>query len=1145
MIPTEFQNFKAPGTYLVTEDSSQTAVITPPSGARLLIGNSPKGPVGKPILFAQGDWAGFKATFGDISRAEERKGDFSKRSAFYMLQVSAIYYLNLRTFDDNLDKAGKVSLSTNTKYDNLPVEVVPYRSLFNRNQFWSIDSDAIVPLNNTQQLITIANSGTKPVSFFIRKSKASLTSLTFSEWYANQGKTMPDYVYGNDKVSDWYIDVVVFNNDFSDSAKNTSNTSYGYLFDSIGVRKTVVNELGDQLDGLQQLSNISASGYLTTFTGCLIPGFINESNQGQDIVQIINSAIDKVGLIAAYNTDILDAASIWEASTDNAGAPIYESNGQKKDIPVDIVGHGIVNIAEDGSFDSDLYISETVQVGSYVYVPTSDTIDQSVSTVIDLDVLEPVNSELTIITTAMLPGTETAVGSDYQYSIQNNNDSVIVAFESNKPQLGDKYVGRDGNLATVKSINYKGQKTYLKGFGTYALPVQPADTTDFDSGNDGFISSPVSGLLDILILSDGGYGDWSATVSSVTAPHTIVLNTDVTDRDALSSTVKIGNSYYTINTISTNTITVVEDFTGAEPALSAHVAFVSANATQNSTTLSFNSNGTIRIYNATTHAVTTVNVVNGTLLGFYTGGWQTYSLTDFNYTTHASFNKNSSGVFIYPIGHPLSGQPVVGSSTNSNKPIHNPRTGGTNYVYQKYADGTDAIPSYPTTGYNPGAEEYISVIIGDLSPSELAAIKSTSGYVQNVYFVQLDKSIALNASIGGVGSRLPYTSTGARDLYGSVLVLDDSTELIVYANDNVLFKVKTPEQVVSSYRPMSLISYKPRKEQFVDGTAKRQNAILDMLTNDLRSALKNRDLLSYEYIVDGFKTYIEPSIKSQLSTIAAERVTELAISSHAFMKDFQKSTNPYFRQTIDGQFDPKYIATGGNLSLPYTNTYSLPITGNTNIGFFGNVIINDGGDVFEFPGAALVSNNYAAKYNGGNVYDIVAGKDLGAITGQNVTDIEYYFKPSDITGGGGDLDVLYPWGYNALVRKSGIIQIYGNRTAQNNIETALSLIHVREIVKYLQLQMLQLLDEYVFKYNTAENRLEAKTRADGITGPIVASGALISATNICDTSNNTNEVISAKLFVLDTIIKANNGIEIAVHRTKIDSATNTATFQLL
>lgn len=1002
-IPSNLLRFRAPGVYLVTQDQSQLPAISAPTGARLLIGNSKQGPVGRPILIQ--DWTEFKSIFGDISRSEERKGDFSKRSAFYMLQVAPIYYLNLRAFDDDKDRAGRIDFSMSTEKDNGVAENVAYRSLFDRNQFWTINPEELIKPTNTDQLITFANVGTKKLTVIIRKSTTFNSTLTFEQWYANTGRTMPDYVYPNDRVSDWFIDVFVFANDFSDSAKNIANANYGFLFTEHGVRKTYVNEIGDTVDGLTALSRIAESGHIATFSGSLIPGFTDESNQSRDIVQTINASVDSVGVVAAYNMTLFDNAADWVGEVDEFDNPDYASNGQKKAIPVDLLGHNVCNIDVDGAFDLSTYEAAEIKTASYHIQTLAETVIQDVETVTDVDVLVPASSSATLhaIHNTLFPGVEVENSGDYTYSIADGNTTVFYAFEATKPNVGDKYVAKDGNLATVKSLNFVGVKTFLRGFGTYQLPIQPSGT--FDDGASGTFTYP---------------------------------------------------------------------------------------------------------------------------------------------NPHEPFPKNVDGLYIYPVGHPLAGEPIVGSIANDLKVVHNPSAANVaDYAFQTFEDGTLATITYPVAGYTPAAEEYITIAIDDLSGAELEAVKTDAGYKQNVYRVQLDKQLVLNDITTGAGSTDAYTSVGARSSK-SVLVLDDSTELIVYNNNNVSFRVKTLEQIATVYKTFALTSYRPRKEQFVDGTARRQNEILNMLTSDLRNALKNRELIDFEYLVDGFKSYVEPSIKLQLATIANERVTLLALSNMPFMSDFKKSTNPYFTRDIGGTFDPAYIAQGGNLQLPYTNTFSLPVTGNTNIAFFGpGVIVNDGSESFIFPAAALVSNAYARKYQGGNVYDIVAGSQNGRISGQGVAGVEYTFKPSDITGGGGDLDVLHPFGYNAIVNKATGLQIYGNRTAQNNIETALSQIHVREIVKYIQLQMLQLLEEYVFKYNTAANRLEAKTRADSITSPIVAAGALLAAVNICNEQNNTPEIIDRKLFLLDTIITANNGIEIAVHRTTINLASNTATFELL
>jgi len=234
--------------------------------------------------------------------------------------------------------------------------------------------------------------------------------------------------------------------------------------------------------------------------------------------------------------------------------------------------------------------------------------------------------------------------------------------------------------------------------------------------------------------------------------------------------------------------------------------------------------------------------------------------------------------------------------------------------------------------------------------------------------------------------------------------------------------------------------------------------------------------------------------------------------------------------------------------LPSTNRFSLPTTsrkGETFGYFFGpGLVVLDAGEEIIYPAAAVVSNNYAAKYRGGRDYDIVIGPGTGSISATGVTGVEYPFAQDNF--GDGELDKLEPWGYNAIVNKSATgLQIYGNRTAQNKIETALSLAHVREIIISIQLQMLDLLQPFVGRYNTAQNRLQMKTGADAITSPYVSAGAILSATNQADEKNNTTAIITASQAVLDTTLVFNRGMQIIVHRTKLDKINNSISFETL
>jgi len=355
----QLAKFRAPGTKILTTVQEQIPVIEAPSGARLLVINVRKGPVNKPI-FVQ-TWTEFKRYFGNISIAEERKGEFGRRSAYYMLQVTPIFVLNLRAFDDALDLAGTVELSTDSSVANASAATKAFSKLFNKQQFWNIDPKKLVESTNEDKMLMFGNVGTSNLSVFVRKSRNVRTSLTFDRWYKNLGRTMPAFVYPEDKVADWYVDVMIFDNSFT--ADSNSNAVYGYLFDSNGnVRNEVENELGLTVDALEQLAAIPESGYVATITGSLIPGFINETGDNNDVVSLINANVEQYGLIAKVNDDIFDDAEIWSKGNSIA------SNGYKQPIVVDFLGHGLLNTNSAGNFDETKYATySSVSNASYNY----------------------------------------------------------------------------------------------------------------------------------------------------------------------------------------------------------------------------------------------------------------------------------------------------------------------------------------------------------------------------------------------------------------------------------------------------------------------------------------------------------------------------------------------------------------------------------------------------------------------------------------------------------------------------------------------------------------------------------------------------------------------------------------------------------
>jgi len=248
------------------------------------------------------------------------------------------------------------------------------------------------------------------------------------------------------------------------------------------------------------------------------------------------------------------------------------------------------------------------------------------------------------------------------------------------------------------------------------------------------------------------------------------------------------------------------------------------------------------------------------------------------------------------------------------------------------------------------------------------------------------------------------------------------------------------------------------------------------------------------------------------------------------VKQFRKSVNPIFKPESTDSFEARYIATGGNLAKNPSNLFSLPgiADGANYSAFYGpNLNIRENGTNVSVPPAAHISNLFIDKYNLALPYSIVAGPRRGVVTGQGLVGVEYAFDRTD-------LDSIEPFGYNAILNKRGFgLVINANQTAQQTVKSALSQVHVRELLIYIQDGIEAILKNYRWEFNTAQNRLEIKTLADNFLTQILSDGGVYDYQNIMDTSNNTPEIIDSNIGILDTYIEPVRGMGILVHRTTI------------
>ena len=106
-------------------------------------------------------------------------------------------------------------------------------------------------------------------------------------------------------------------------------------------------------------------------------------------------------------------------------------------------------------------------------------------------------------------------------------------------------------------------------------------------------------------------------------------------------------------------------------------------------------------------------------------------------------------------------------------------------------------------------------------------------------------------------------------------------------------------------------------------------------------------------------------------------------------------------------------------------------------------------------------------------------------------------------------------------------------TAQTLYKSALSYIHVREVLIELERELSRMLLDFQWRYNTPDIRAEIKLRADVICETYVNKNGLYNYFNKMDEENNTTEIIDNQIGVLDTYVEPIKGMGIIVNNVTI------------
>ena len=301
-IPVQFQQFKSAGIYRVVYDRS-TVLGTEAELLRLVVGYSPKGPFNTPVYIKS--VSDFRAMFGGISKALEKRGCFFHRTCIHALEAGPILALNLKPF--TTEEVGCAAIS-NDGIDTRDPKLVT--EIYDTTRFWKLEPEK---LNDGESYFHIAatNSKETSTSIIVRKpadSKVAAYNISVADWYNAYNLVIPDFLVGSEdkKMKDFFTEVYVFKGQFTaDSIKAGALNTYFDTTDGVKVKKTIKNAFGKDIDALDALFNDNASGALAHYVGTLIPELVDPNSGYISIDVLMNEDSDITNLMASLDDSML------------------------------------------------------------------------------------------------------------------------------------------------------------------------------------------------------------------------------------------------------------------------------------------------------------------------------------------------------------------------------------------------------------------------------------------------------------------------------------------------------------------------------------------------------------------------------------------------------------------------------------------------------------------------------------------------------------------------------------------------------------------------------------------------------------------------------------------------------------------------
>ena len=1103
-VKLDLSQFKASGVYTLEFDASANVILTTQT-IRLVVGFSNKGPFNAPVYIP--DVTTAISVFGDIDKNLEAKGSFFQRSILTCLNAGPIFALNLLRLNNDddsplADKTPYFGYSVDTEQANGVLTEKLYASYYNKERFWYADTNyflATRSIIDQGRIFNLVNLGSTSMSVIVRKSTDANPPLQgydiFAiDWYGPGN--VPSYVNPYDYISDWFIDVIAIAGDWTDYATLSRDPLWSSYFTPNGFIKSQMNNF---------LNNQGVE-IISVTTGCLIIDFVDLNGNNQYIQTLINNNTPSNGLFCAVDENALEDLCENPYKVDLVGNHLIDELSGDRDIQdakLNFLSYD-QNLLQDYLYTKNSTVLTEAATGATASVGTLYCLSSTGYTIgttgsewggtagVPVNCFETYDPTLYIAGLHYLTAATGASGSTITASELQELKTFLTPSSTSSPYIIGQVTGITGSDSTINQFqNYNLVKLKVANVTEVSgnLRIAFSHPLDIDKyRNLGIVVTPLA-------------ANWTPTTY---VPNGITGGVIGVTGYQFGSSDSLGIQYV-----------VNPGGTGATSS-QAPTGYVNSLAGQLSTTFYQN--------------VLYQELQDGDII-----------YTDDDLTTNVRYLTYYQGVdrddYSYYYAFAYSN---VARSTSTLVPIPG---FGTTYA----STTTGQIAGYPLNykldivSSVASINEFIPVYSGLTGKVSVTSFKIDSDlYTISVgdLLVSTDQDLCQIANTNRQ-QRLTKVTSVATTSVSNIVTVTTARPIYFYSGGDTglqVQKFQSIPQFTTSFDFTYLEGFQLGEYHRPNGTDARVTEILDVMYNtNIAATLATKDVISFRYIVDTFSGVILPNSKYQLSKLAMMRQQALAFINAPSMAQFQNSTDPRFTAAPTAA-DPypvlqtQYIADGGNLALNPTYTFSLPTQalGASYCAFFAPYItLRENNRNVNVPPSAFISNNFVAKFANGEPYAIVAGQKRGTISGTNLVGLEYDFTLEDRAN-------LEPFGINPIIKKRGLgVVIFGNQTAYQTVNSAFSLVHVRDLLISIENDVEQILSNYLFDFNEDSIRLEIKTLVDNYLDGVRSGGGVYAYQVIMDSSNNPPSVIDQNIGIIDVIIEPARGIQKFINRVTV------------